>query len=68
MLTLKFHDKSTDEWEVVSAERYYVKPVDSVKQVTTYGTDDITFTVGVGGYDVCYVVNIEGNTVDRIHP
>jgi len=66
MMTLKFHNKSTDNWEVLSADRYSVAVIEDKKWVLA---SDESFPINsCGGFDVCYVVNELGNTVDRIFP
>lgn len=72
MLTLKFHNKVTDKWEVIVAERYTVeREFNDSKIVEVFTADSrLNYTIAKDddSFHVCYVVNNDGNTVDRIHP
>ena len=73
MLTLKFHDTSRDYWEVYTADRYAVElnqeDILAVRKVHLgiEGTEEPQrVSESDGDWDVCYVVNDRGNTIDRI--
>ena len=78
MFTLKFYSADNNEglWKVVACQSYsvlYPAGMKDVSVVTYPGPTDqdgteFYITPDVGDYDVCYVENAQGKTIDRIRP
>jgi len=73
MFTLKFHNQRDDYWEVYHANSYsseIVQHADAkVREVfiEVEGNEKIYISSAPAHFDVCYIVNELGNTIDRIY-
>jgi len=74
MFTLKFHNQDDDYWEVYHANSYsseIVKHADGsrVREVfiEVEGKEKLYVSNKKPHFNVCYVVNELGNTIDRIY-
>lgn len=68
MFTLKFRHK--EGWDVYETDRYQIHNYDHAKHVHfTPGDDDqaISAVISEEEYNACFVVNNNGETVDRIY-
>jgi len=72
MFILKFHIKGDDYWEVYTTEEYRheLDETDEGIPVRRVMFDERTRVISrhPQDFDACYVVNEQGNTVDRVHP
>lgn len=69
MFTLTFYlDEANKEYEKVSATHYTVTASNGAKHITVfiYGGESLDYVIGSDGFEVCYVTNLDGRTIDKI--